>query len=194
LSVHLQTIRLYTTTENLPHADTDTGIELWYFITTTRVVNGVVRVRHGWKSWALDNPWDDRERGQTDMYEIDLADLSDVEQIWAGQPMPQGVPFHTLESVRLAPFYLKAMGRDWWLAGDHALYGRFVELIETAPGGVVDLGWRHLAQPSHELAMSEDLTEGSGWHQIVINGTLVQVDDLDEPMSWLNRGHTRRRG
>ena len=45
-----------------------------------RLVNGVVRIRHGWKSWSRDNIWDDRERGQTDIYEIDLTDLSDVEQ------------------------------------------------------------------------------------------------------------------
>ena len=72
---------------------------MWYFVTVTRVVNGVVRIRHGWKSWSRDNIWDDRERGQTDMYEIDLTDLPDMEQTWAGQPMPQGVPFRTLEAA-----------------------------------------------------------------------------------------------
>lgn len=139
MSVHLQTIRLFTTTENLPLADTDMGIELWYFVTVTRVVNSAVRVRHGWNSWSLDNIWDERERGQTDMHEIDQTDLSDVEQTWAGQPMPQGVPSRTLEAVRLAPFYLKAKGRDWWIARDHAMYGRFVELVEMAPGGTRNL-------------------------------------------------------
>ena len=53
---------------------------MWYSVTVTRVVNGVVRIRHGWKSWSRDNIWDDRARGQTDIYEIDLTDLSDVEQ------------------------------------------------------------------------------------------------------------------
>lgn len=172
MSLHLQRIRLYVTTKDAPNAGTDSGVELWYFVKTARLTNGSLRVRHGWKKWELDNPWDDRERGRTDLYQISLEDLSDVGQSIGGQQVPRGVAFQNFDDVRLAPFYLKIKGDDWWEIDSYVLYGLFKEMLTPIPSGIINHGWLPIAQLNSDVELSEDVTEGSRWHQILINGNL----------------------
>jgi len=169
----LQRIRLYTTTKDEPDAGTDSGVELWYFVSTARLTteSQPLRVRQGWKKWNLDNPWNDRECGRTDMYELSLEDLSDVGLIIGGVHIPSGVEFQSLDDVRQRPFYLKILGEDWWKIESYVLYGLFKEVPQPLTG-INDLGWVEMARLNQYVELSEDVEEGSKWHQILINGSL----------------------
>jgi hypothetical protein len=168
VSVYLQQIRLVTRTKDVSDAGTDDGVELWYFV--TKIPNdyqGTLGVRDFWQVWSLDNSGDDRERGQTDVYERSLI-LTEIAQYG----IPQGVVFGDMERVRRVPFYLKIKGPDWWKIDNYSLYGRFKELVSlNLP--IVDRGWVLMAQEINDVQLSTDSREASVWHQILINGPLV---------------------
>lgn len=176
MSVILQRVRLYTTTKNEPDAGTDSGVELQYFVKTARLASESppLKIRYGWEKWNLDNPWDDRERGRTDMYEISLQDLSDVGSIVGGIHIPSGVHFGSFEEVRMKPFYLRIRGSDWWKIDHYFLYGLFKELPSPLTH-VIDHGWLLMAEQTADVELSTDDEEGSKWHQILINGPLNQL-------------------
>lgn len=173
MSVHLRGIRLYVTTKDEPDAGTDSGVELHYFTSTARLHGEELRSREGWQVWNLNNPGNDRERGQTDLYEISLEDLSDVGKIVGGLHIPPGVAFRNFAEVRLTPFYLRIKGDDWWKIESYMLYGWFQEVREPIPtGGIQDWGWLQMAERTRDVELSTDDSEGSRWHQICITGTL----------------------
>ena len=169
----LQRVRLFLTTANAPNAGTDSGVRLHYFASTARLAEDSTQIRHRdrWHHWDLDNPWDDRERGRTDSYEIDLTGFSDLGSIVGGIPIPNGVGFPTMEEVRRRPFYVEIRADDWWQMDGYVLYGHFKH-IPSPLTHIDDLGWVEMARLETDTDLSSDDSEGSRWHQILINGSL----------------------
>jgi hypothetical protein len=90
-------------------------------------------------------------------------------------PPPPGYEFESWEHVRVKPFYLRITGADMWRFDRYLLFGRFLEWFPE-DNRVVNRGSYLLA---HNLEdgnldgnLSWDPSEGSRWHQILINGPI----------------------
>jgi hypothetical protein len=170
MSIHLQKIRLIITTKDEPYAGTDSEVELRFYVNHHSRTTFPTK---GWHKFKLDNPWNDRERGRTDMYEIDFEE----EVIEGADPTaPRGIAFNNFEAAHSANFRLKIKGNDWWKIDQYTLLGYFLETKPIPASGageeeVIDHGWRLMAQRDDDLEMSTDESEGVASHSIVLNGT-----------------------
>jgi len=171
MSVHLQKIRLFATTKDLPDAGTDSGVELWFYVNSNP---WTTFPNKGWNRTNLDHPWDDRERGRTEMYEIDFQ-VGNIGVSVSGTPVPKGIAYSDFTNARTGSFWLKMKGNDWWKIDHYYLLGYFKELRHV-PGTIdsfqtIDHGWLLMARRDGDVDMSTDPTEGKTWHLIELNGT-----------------------
>lgn len=172
MSIHLQKMRIIHTTSTTADAGTDSRVDLRFFIDP----QGLSTYPHkGWRTIELDSARDDRVRGRTDTYEIDLTEGT-IGMALSGTPVPRGIAFPTFARVRCAAFFLKIDGSDWWQAQSYRVEGLFKEM-RSVPGtidsfAVVDRGWLLMSERNDPLDMSTDTSEGVTWHHIIIDGAL----------------------
>lgn len=173
MPVFLQRVRLIITTQDSPGAGTDAEIHLYYKVAPSRRLP-LVNITTEWRRAALDHLGNDREPGQTDAYEVDLADIPRLEEEIDGTPVPPGVQFPTLEAARSAAFEIH-MGRraaDSWIIDHYTFLGHFQEL-HAVPGdspAVEDLGWRVLARHAGPIHLERDVQV---IHRIKLDGPLT---------------------
>ena len=170
MSVHLQRIRFLTTTKDEKGAGTDDGVDLWYHVnnhlwTTLRPL--------GWYAEELNHKLNDRERGRTDMYELDFRRGVGVSV--SGTSVPQGIAFNDFTHARTGSFWLRMKGKDWWKLDHYYLLGDFRELRHL-PDTIdsfnnIHYGWLMMARREGDVEMSTDPSEGQTWHHIELNGT-----------------------
>jgi hypothetical protein len=172
MSVHLQRIRVTHTTSRQSDAGTDDRVDLRLFIDPHPWTTYPFK---GWRSLELDSSRDDRQRGATESYELDLTEGSLGISV-SGTTVPRGIAFSGFARVRCAAWFLTINGSDWWQALSYRFEGLFKEM-RFIPGTidayeVVDLGWLVMSERSSPLDMSTDSSEGVGWHHIIIDGPL----------------------
>jgi hypothetical protein len=178
MSVHLQTVRLFATTENRPNAGSDDGVEFWFHVDPHLLTTYTPA---GWNAVTLSHPWDDRERGRTEMYEVSFK-AGDVEVAVSGTIVPRGLAFNDFAHARSASFWVRMRGNDWWRIDHYYLVGRFKEL-EHIPGTIdsfrtIDHGWLLIARREGDVDMSTDPSEGVAWHHIALNVTICGTGGL----------------
>ena len=171
MSVHLQKIRFFATTKDVKNAGTDSGVEMWYYV---KYHPWTTYPNLGWNAKNLNHRWNDRERGRTEMYEIDFQG-GNIGKNVSGTPVPKGIAFNDFSHARTATFWLKMKGRDWWKINHYYLMGYFRELRHV-PGTIdmfeiKDHGWLLMARRDGDVDMSKDPSEGKTWHLIDLNGT-----------------------
>jgi hypothetical protein len=173
MSIHLQRIRLFATTKDQADAGTDSGVTLWYYINLHVMTTFPTK---GWNSQELARPWKDRERGRTDVYEVDFR-TGEHELIVSGTTVPRGIAFSDFVHARTGSFWLRMMGEDWWKLDHYYLLGSFQELRHVL--GTIDVfetidhGWLLMARRDGDVEWSTDPLEGATWHHIELNGTLI---------------------
>ena len=171
MSVHLMKTRLLATTKDEPSAGTDSGVELWYWVNSHSWTTFPTK---GWNASNLDHSWNDRERGRTEMYEVDFQG-GDIGISVSGTTVPRGVAYNDLVQARTGTFWIRMKGDDWWKIDSYFLLGYFKELSHV-PGTIdsfstTDLGWLLMARRDADVNMSTDPGEGKTWHHIELNGT-----------------------
>lgn len=171
MSVHLQKIRYIATTKDQPDAGTDSGVELWFYVNSDPWTTFPTK---GWNQQDLDHSWNDRERGRTEMYEVDFQG-GDIQLNLSGTPVPKGIGFQDFTHSRTGSFWLRMKGSDWWRIDHYYLIGYFKELRHV-PGTIdsfqtIDHGWLLMARRDGDVDMSTDPSEGKTWHFIELNGT-----------------------
>lgn len=124
MSIHLQRVRLFATTKDERDAGTDSGVDLWFYATKHSLTTYPTK---GWNHQELDHSWDDRERGRTEMYEVDFQG-GDLGMSLSGTPVPRGIAFNDLNHARTGMFWLQMKGDDWWKIDHYYLLGYFKEL------------------------------------------------------------------
>ena len=176
MSVHIQRIRLYTRTKDERNAGTDDHVHLdWrmpnhMWSTYEKAIGGST------PTFRLDNPWDDRERGRTDMFEIDLQrGTEDI--IVNGTTVPRGVAFHSWSHAKGTSISLQALGNDLWRMDHYLLFGDFEEL-RVAPGTTdqlqrVDHGWLLMAFHEGDVNLSKNPDEGLQFYPLNLNGPFL---------------------
>ncbi len=171
MSVHLQKIRFFATTKDEAYAGTDTGVELWIYVASNSLTTFPTT---GWHTQNLDHSWDDRERGRTEMYELDFQEGEFGTSI-SGTPVPKGIAFSDFTQARTGSVWLRAKGKDWWKIDHYYLLGYFKELSHVS-GTIdsfqtIDHEWLLMARRDGDVDMSTDPSEGYAWHSIDLNGT-----------------------
>jgi hypothetical protein len=171
MSVHLQQIRFFATTKDQPEAGTDSGVEFWFYVNDHSLTTFPTS---GWNRQVLDHPWDDREKGRTELYEIDFK-AGDTAISLSGTTVPRGIAFNDFTHARTASFTLRMRGDDWWRIDHYYLLGHFKELRHV-PGTIdsfetINHGWLLMSRRDADVDMSTDPTEGMAWHFIDLNGT-----------------------
>ena len=172
MSVHLQKIRVTHTTSTRNNAGTDDRVDLRIFIDPDALTTFASQ---GWRDFELDSARDDRQRGATDTYELDLTTGS-IGMSWGGTAVPRGIAFPSFASVRSAALFLKTSGSDWWQLQSYRIEGLFKEM-PYVPGtidsfSVTDHGWLVMAERNTPLEMSADSSEGVSWHHVIVDGRL----------------------
>jgi hypothetical protein len=172
MSIHLQQLQITHTTANVSDAGTDDTVDLRFFIDPHSLMTYPFK---GWRTIKLDSSRDDRKRGVTESYSIDLTS-GDIGISVSGTSVPRGIAFDSFARVRSAAFFLVIRGSDWWRAQNYRVLGLFKELRFI--GGtidsfeVVDHGLLAMSMRSTPLDMSTDSSEGVTWHHLVIDGAL----------------------
>jgi len=179
MKVILSRIRFSTRTSTRRDADTDSRVELWYFLPQFWF-NDTVR---GWPSrdifhvWNLDSSRDDRELGQLDEFTFEIPDREDDSTAVLSSDgyfsRSGGRYFDSIEAVRRSPFYLRIVGSDLWQIRSYHLLGEFSSAESIGrPNHFPYYGWHTLASSNDILNLSTNKSEGSEWHEIQIDGAL----------------------
>jgi hypothetical protein len=152
MSKWLDKVRLVVTTKDVANAGTDDRVDLEYFLDNE------------WKAERLNHAWDDRERGRTEMYEVD------IEPPALGTSIdPPGHEIGNWSDVKQTRFRLRIRGNDAWLIDSYFLLGHFYDSVSHP---AKDLGWHLMAYRDDDVWMSTDNTEGRELFDIEINGPL----------------------
>ena len=155
MSKWLDKVRLVVTTKDIANAGTDDRIDLEYFLDNE------------WKSERLNHAWDDRERGRTEMYEVEIEPPDLV-----NSTDPPGYPLDNWSDVKQTRFRLRTHGNDAWLIDCYFLLGHFYGAGATLTQPKEDLGWHLMAYTDGDVWMSTDNSEGRELLDIEINGPL----------------------
>lgn len=152
MTIWLEKLRLIVTTKDVTDAGSDERVDLEYVLDNEL------------KSVRLNHPWDDREQGRTEMYEIavDQASVGTAND-------PPGREIGTWNDVKNIPVRLRIYGNDAWLIDDYLLIGYFHDSV-TFPAR--DLGWYLMAYGESDIWLSTDSNEGAEVVNIEINGPL----------------------
>jgi len=173
MSIHLQRVRFFATTKNQKNAGTDSGVDMWYY------VNNHPWTTHpdkGWNTKTLNHSWNDRERGRTEMYEIDFR-TGEYGMAVSGTTVPKGIAFKDWYEARSFGIWLRMKGDDWWKIDHYYLLGYYQELQYVE--GTIDSfrtlnhDWLLMARRDDDVELSTDPSEGKTWHQIILNGTYL---------------------
>ncbi|MEE9362252.1 MAG: hypothetical protein V3U92_06615 [Cellulophaga sp.] len=123
--VKLRALKIILKTADVKDAGTDDSVHLSYFI---GVHYGTNTGPAGWNLDELDKKWDDRERGRSDIYEIDFI----KRQIAGGHGGVNsgGIAFDNFEKAKAASFKLQIDGNDAWTISEYFVLGEFVEYVE----------------------------------------------------------------
>jgi hypothetical protein len=135
----------------------------------------------GWQRVNLDNPGNDREPGNTDLYEIKFfpEDSSGIiEGVGVGTSttvnIPPGIAFNRFENLREMPFFLLLHGNDMWKIKLYILMGHVMETW-WPPNAIdsnltYDHGWILLASNATSFKLSKETNEAPrSFHCIDIN-------------------------
>lgn len=176
--VKLHALKIILKTADVPDAGTDSKLHLYYFIDNHPLTNTGPA---GWNLDELDNKWNDRERGRSDIYEIDFI----KRQIAGGfgGVNSGGIAFDDFEQVKRAGFYLRIDGDDMWSISEYFILGQFTEYIEEGDIGIQLIknhGWilmgstlpktGFMDSDAPHVSLSTDASEGSRGFRLDFNG------------------------
>lgn len=155
MSIHLQKVRLFVTTSNRSSSGTDSDVFFYFYVPDGSFTTYPDK---GWRSVEIDNPGDDRERGDTDLYEVDFT-IGDIGVNISGTNVPRGIGYANFVDVHGSSFWLRMGGSDMWRANHYHLLGYFKEL-RYVPGTIDsfaehDLGWRLMASRDNDFTMNK---------------------------------------
>ncbi len=176
--IKLHALKIILKTADVENAGTDSGLYLHYFINNHYATNTGPA---GWNLDKLDNKWNDREQGRSDIYEIDFI----KRQIPGGHGGPNsgGIGYNDFEQVKRATFYLRIDGDDMWSISEYFILGNFTEYVETELRGIEPVknhGWILMGSTLPKIGvknsdashvnLSTVASEGSSWFKLDFNG------------------------
>jgi hypothetical protein len=168
MSIHLQRVRLSVTTGKGKNDGTDDAVFLDFNVRPHPLSS---YGSTGWQRENLDTPDNDRERGRTDVYNLNFTSVADDQDVIVGVgasvyttfSIPEGIAFDSFEKVRDMPFFLILNGDDFWKLASYNLMGHFMESW-TPPNAIdsnviYDHGWLLLTAHDVSIGLSQDPDE-----------------------------------
>lgn len=194
MSIILQRIRLTVTTGSGKNDGTDDPVVLDFNVSNhpSSSYN-----RTGWQRVSLDNPGNDREPGQTDLYDVNFTTTTSYSGLIEGAGVevsttvniPEGMAFDSFEKVREMPFFLIIRGSDLWRISHYHLMGYFRE--SWFPPNTIDSnatynhGWLLMATHDTAIALSKDSGEAPRpFHLITINAVFPPEQESTDFVLW----------
>jgi hypothetical protein len=167
VSVHLEAVRFFATTSSERGAGTDDGVSFRYNVDA----EGLNSPPAGVHTVRLDHGWNDRQRGRTEMYEIEFRPGEEARSR-PGTDVA-GIQFRDFDGVMRQRFELVMEGNDAWKIDHYYVLGRFAEL-EHVSGTIdefrrIDHGWILIARREGDITLSTDSMEGISIHRIRLN-------------------------
>lgn len=190
MSIVLQEFRLFITTEYGRNDGTDDSVFLDFNIKANNLSSYPYT---GWKRIDLNNSGDDREPGNTDLYDVKFYPVSasnggiTVEIAIDSSTtvhIPPGIAFDGFEDLRGMPFFLILGGNDKWRIKHYFLMGHIVETW-VPPNAIdsnktYDHGWILMASNDTSFCLSGDPSEApSPFHVIDINAVFPPKREPD---------------